>query len=238
MPRLQTSMVFSQRTWPGAGDIDDCWVVADLQALNAVAPWLELVSVPLYRDAAGRPDVQGQPDGGQLAHTVRAVRELWPAYGARVVARSGVSWTTILEKLNDGRPVSLSIVNGELPARLQHGYTGPTSFHRVCIARTPGDRTLIANPLADAYDRWQECDPDVLRTAAYAYGQAKVGRKVAYGVTFPTLDEALAVYHPDTVVPPGPDPTPYDQGDLNLAYGAGVDAAAAAVGSVSRIPPA
>lgn len=229
--RFQTSMVFSQRAWPGAGDIDDCWVVADIQALNSVAPWLELVSVPAYRAAAGNPDVQGEADGGQLRDSVRAVRALWPEYGATTRARPQVPWSQLLESMNEGRPISLSVVSGELPAELRFGFQG---YHRIAMLRTPGGRHLFANPLAPIYSRWIEVDQADIRPAALAYGEAKAGKAVAYGVTFPTLAETIAIYAPATATPPPDDGTPFDQADLDASWNEALDAATAALGDVPR----
>jgi hypothetical protein len=77
----QTSIVFSQRTWTGVGDLDDCWVLSSIQSAHAVAPWLHLPTTPQFRKAAGDPD-DGKRDGGSIAEIIRAVTTLWPDFRA------------------------------------------------------------------------------------------------------------------------------------------------------------
>lgn len=230
MPRFQTSFILSQRDWPGAGDIDDCWLVADLAALHACAPWLPLVGASAYRRAAGNPDVQGEPNGGQLRHSIKALRELYPDYAQRFHAMSGESWTTLMNAWADGRATSVSLTSSELPPSLRYGFGG---FHRVSILRTPGGVLLFANPLAPGYSRWEQVEESDIRPAILAYGKAKEGKPCAYAVTFPTLLEALDVYRP-LPAPPVIPPDCHPQAEVDAAYNGGVEAAAAAVAAVPR----
>lgn len=219
MPRFQTSMILAQRSWPGAGDVDDCWVLADLAMVHAVAPWLNLPTVPVYREAAGNPDVQGEADGGQLRHSIDALRSLYPDYTWRRIIGGG--WAELTGAWLEGRPTSVSLLSSELPSRLRFGFAG---FHRVTLVRKADGRLLFANPLAAPYARWLEVEPSDVRTAILAYGRAKSGKPCVYAVTGPTLGEALDTYHPPTIVH-----EPADPAELAAAYNEGLAAAQAAV---------
>lgn len=232
MPRLQVSFAFSQRDWPGAGDVDDCWCIADLAMIHCVAPWLRLVGIPVYREAAGVPDRPAKPDGGQLVDSITAIRKLWPDYAEHVHRIIGGTWSELTTALLRGRPVSVSIVSGELPVRLRFGFAG---YHRVTIVRRPSDgQLLMMNPLQDPYDRWLEVSAADVRDAILAYGKAKRGARSVYALTGPTLVEALEVYAPAPVPVPVPPAGGHTDAELAAAYDGGLAAAGLAVAAVPR----
>jgi hypothetical protein len=206
---MQTSMVFSQRKWPGVGDIDDCWVLSGIQCINVTAPWLRLVSVPAFRKAARKPDIQGQADGGQIVDIKRGVEALFPDWYSgptRVRLLRGESWQTVKDLAAEGRPLSLAVVSAKLPTRMQYGFAG---YHQVSLVQKGNGRWLLANPLAQPYARWQEIDPAELRSAVMAYGRAKSGSGGAWFAAFPTDTEMAAIYRPFD------DSTPFDQEDVD-----------------------
>lgn len=203
---MQTSMVFSQRKWPGAGDVDDCWVVSGIQAVNVTAPWLRLVSVPAFRRAAGEPDVQGEANGGQLRDIRRGIRTLFPDYADLWDNAYGVTWDAFVAHALEHRPLSVAVRSSKLPTRLQFGFGG---YHQITIA-VKGDGTwLVANPLAEPYARWITVNPVELKPAVMAYGRAQAGASGAWYVVGPTDAEALERYHAID------DTTPFDQEDVD-----------------------
>lgn len=163
--RLQTTVgVLNQARWPGAGDVDDCWCLADFQALLAVAPWIVLPGIPAYRAAAGNPDLPG-PTGGTIAHSRRAIRALFPELD--IEATDGeMAWPALLELVRAGRPASLAVVSGALPPRLQFGFAGK---HRVMVWSN-GAELRVLNPLAPAHSRGLVIEPAALRNAVEAWG--------------------------------------------------------------------
>src|SRR5574343_1566660 len=201
-------MVFNQKHWPGAGDIDDCWVVSAIQAANAVAPWLRLPSVPVFRAAAGNPDKPG-PTGGNLADIVQGCETLWPRYFKdRLKRLRGAAWNDFAAHVNAEQPVSVATVSAKLPPRLRFGFAG---MHQITVARSGAGQWLVANPLAPVYSRWIEVNPAELKPAVMAYGRAKAGTSGAWAVVFPDAEEMSQLYWGQQ------DPTPFDQDDIDAA---------------------
>lgn len=202
---MQTSQAFSQKTWPGAGDLDDCWVVATLWCANAVAPWLYLQSSNQFRRAAGDPD-DGHNDGGRLSEIMQACRTLWPQLH---VEPHRDTWASLLRKIDAGHPVSVAVRSSALPPRLQYGFGG---LHQVALYNRGTGPLGIMNPLARDRSRPEYISRDAAKEAAKAYaGDGKV-----YAAVFPT--EAVAfTTHPLYVAPvpcPEPPPPPPDCSDV------------------------
>jgi hypothetical protein len=176
---------FHQASWPGAGDVDDCWAIADLQAIHAVAPWLRLVTVPAYREAAGNPDLPG-PTGGSIADSRRAIRILYPGLGADYMDQDPVvPFAALLARLKAGAVASVSVMNGKLPPSLRFGtYAGG---HRVAVFYdNPTLRVL--NPLAPAHQRAKPITPDQLKAACLAFAPG------IRAVVFPDPDTAFRTH--------------------------------------------
>jgi hypothetical protein len=205
---MQLSMVFNQRAWPGAGDVDDCWVLSAIQCANAVAPWLRLPSVPVFRKAAGDPD-DGIRDGGTLDEIVRGAETLWPAhFRGHLTRRRGVPWEAFQRDVILERPVSVAVVSSKLPTRLQFGFGG---YHQISVARNARGQWLVANPLAPVYSRWVRVNPAELKPAVMAYGRARTGKLGAWYVVFPDAEMLATLYSGQE------DTTPYDQDDIDAA---------------------
>lgn len=199
---MQTSFVFNQVAYPGAGDVDDCWAVASLQCVHAVQPQRHLVGIPVFREQAGNPDDPNEPDGGTLAQIVRGVTGCYPVFDGKLRRFRGASWTELVAVLNEKRPVSLAVVAGKLPLRLQYGFAGR---HQVALA-LDGTRKF-ANPLAKAQSRWDELASwDVVKAAALEFGRVRAGTPGIWAVVFPTYDEMQA-----------PDTSPFTQADIDAA---------------------
>jgi hypothetical protein len=136
--------VLSQRTFKGAGDIDDCWVVATVWAYKAScrgASGLALPSVTMFRAAAGDPD-DGYRDGGTLNEIMRGVTTLWPT--VRAIRYVG-GWSGFANYVRgQKRPASLAVLSSRLPAYLRFGFYGA---HQVGVQYHDG-AWYVANPLA------------------------------------------------------------------------------------------
>jgi len=216
---VQTSEVFNQRAWPGAGDVDDCWVLSAIQCVNVVAPWLALPTVPAFRKAAGDPD-DGKNDGGNLAEISLGIRTTWPVLAGRLQAQRGVAWATLAGLLLEHRPASIAVVSSKLPPRLRYGFQG---LHQVTLA-VSGQQPLLANPLAPPHSRWDRVTLAELQPAILAYGQAKAGKPGAWAVAFPTDAEAIALH---------PLVAPEHAASRREGYSAALEAAAAAIAALS-----
>lgn len=191
---MQTSMVFNQVAWPRAGDTDDCWCVSAIQCAHAVAPWLHLPGVPAFRTAAGDPD-DGDTDGGKLAEIVRGTEGTWPVFAGKLRRLRGVPWSDLAAAISAGRPASVCVHSGSLPADLRYGFTGA---HQVTLAPAgagSGAAIRVANPLAPVYSRWVAVPPETIRAAVLEYGRLRTGKPGAWAVVFPAELEMLP-HHP------------------------------------------
>lgn len=224
---LQTSQVFSQKTWPAAGDIDDCWVVATLWCANAVAPWLYLHNVTEFRRAAGDPD-DGKTDGGRLDEIMLACDTLWPQL--RVNPYRG-SWKGLQALIDTGHPASVAVVAELLPPRLQFGFKG---LHQVVFFREAG-RLKCMNPLAKDRSRPDFISYDDARAAARAFTTDGTVRAAVFPV-----ERAAFQTHPLYVAPvPCPEPPPpADCSDVQAELDRALDAAAQAIVVLGGTPPA
>jgi hypothetical protein len=152
--------VFSQRSWPGAGDVDDCWVVATIWAAVAADPAAVRPSVTTFRAAAGDPD-DGVTDGGSLDEVIRGARKVWPALPVRPFASA--DFDAFLAAVRSGSPASLAVWAGKLPAGLRFGFL---RAHQVGIGWDAG--LWLMNPLATSGARPLAISASALKTAAVA----------------------------------------------------------------------
>ena len=135
--------VYTQRT-PEAGDLDECGMFATIWAAKCADPNARIPSVREFRAAAGDPD-DGVSDGWTLDEIARASAVIWPHLTQlRVEGKGDMTWDILSNHLAQGRPASLAVDSGDLPARLRFGFYGS---HQIGIARR--DATVfVANPLA------------------------------------------------------------------------------------------
>lgn len=188
---MQTSQVFSQRAWPAAGDVDDCWVVSTIQALNVTSPWAQLVGTSAFRAAAGKPDHPGQSDGGSLADIMRAIGVLWPAIAPAVMPLKGVPWVAFARAVDAGRPCTVAVKSMYLPAPLQYGFGG---YHQVTVAKR-GARYLFANPLAPDRSAWDQLGALAdIQEAVLRYGADTANARVVYAAAMPDELAALKLH--------------------------------------------
>lgn len=188
---MQTSQVFNQKAWPGAGDVDDCWVISSIQAVNAALPWLSLPTVPTFREAAGKPDRPGQPDGGDIGDVVKGITQTFPVLAGHLRVLKAVPWAALVAEIDAHRPVTLAVKSMYLPQRLQYNFGG---YHQVTVAKQ-GERYLFANPLAPDRSRWDVIvSPIEIQEAVLRYGADTADKRCVYAVALPDDAEALRLH--------------------------------------------
>lgn len=187
---MQASMVFNQTRWPAAGDVDDCWVVASIQAANVTLPWAPLVSVKTFREAAGDPD-DGVSDGGTIAEVRDGLTGVYPELRGRLAVFAKSAWSDYAGAILAHRPMVAFVWSAALPPRLRYGFDGA---HAITIIANGAGEVLVANPLAAVYSRWDRATLEDLREAVLVYGMRKASQRSCYGVALPTDAEALALH--------------------------------------------
>lgn len=133
--------VFSQRTYPGVGDIDDCWVIATIWAAADSRPTIKRPTVRTFRDFAGIPDHQNAADGGNIDACNRGADGCWPKLPNVVVKAS--SWQSARTYLYSGRPCSVSTDSSHMSAAHRFNFFGK---HQVGIVHD-GKALRLMNPL-------------------------------------------------------------------------------------------
>lgn len=182
--RPQIFQVFSQRDWPGIGDIDDCWVLASLQAVHTVAPWLKLPGVKFFREKANKPDVQGQLDVGDEHDMARGLEALYPTLEIEVV--DGMPFSQFADLVKSGRPAALVVKAGDLPAAMQTTYKG---IHAITVAFDDEKQEwLVADPLARAHSKPVPIARADLRKAVKGF------KPNIHAVLMPTIERALPTH--------------------------------------------
>lgn len=177
--------IYNQASWPGAGDVDDCAVIATFWAGRASGYTGSLPTIAAFRAAAGRPDAPG-PTG--LTNT-----QVWRGVQGTVlgtlhpILRAFQPWDVFAAAMKRGEIASVGLDSSKLPATLRYNFLGQ---HRVGLAWR--DRWMIANPLGPDHSAPLPIDEDALRTAILANGGGFV-----YAVTFPPQEAPmLAVTNP------------------------------------------
>jgi len=132
----------NQRTYPGAGDVDDCWVVATIWACRyQTHQSRNLPTVPEFRAAAGNPDDPRRADGGNHNQINRAVDRLWPTVPNKHYAAR--DWPTFAALIKAGASASVAASGRALPVNARFGFNGP---HQIAIVYRGGD-FYVMNPL-------------------------------------------------------------------------------------------
>ena len=126
--------VYSQKTWPGIGDVDECWILATFSAARASRPNVSLPSIFMFRRWAGDPD-DGYRDGGTVNEIYNAARMAWPGLPRKFYAPD---WAAFMRELRAGRPASIAVHSARLPWYLRFGFYRPT---RSPSATGPGSST-------------------------------------------------------------------------------------------------
>lgn len=134
--------VLSQRTYPGAGDVDDCWVVATVWAAVASRPEIFQPSVPYFRARAHKPDLPG-PSGGNIDDCFRGAVGSWPTLEP-IVKWVSASWEATGALIRAGNPCSVAVDSAHLPFRIRYGFLGK---HQIGVMWANG-KLYAANPLA------------------------------------------------------------------------------------------
>lgn len=129
----------SQVGYPGAGDIDDCWVVATIWGAIASRPTVAAPSCTVARAWAGDPD-DGHQDGGSIVECMAIADRLVPG----AFAYRGSSFDVLDRMVLAGQPASVALRSGSLPTRLRFGFTGP---HQCGLVATSDGQRWLMNPL-------------------------------------------------------------------------------------------
>jgi hypothetical protein len=149
--------VLNQKVYPGAGDVDDCFVVATCWAAR-IAGVRDLPTVKEFRAAANKPDLPG-PSGGSITDIMRAVNVLWPDLGVTEYERP--DWDAFALALRRGKVASLGVLSSLLPSKLRFGFGGA---HQIGVLFDGG--YLVANPLAPQGSEPIPISETALRNAA------------------------------------------------------------------------
>jgi hypothetical protein len=171
--------VLNQKLYPGAGDVDDCWVVATCWAAR-IAGVRDLPTVTEFRAAANKPDKPGAT-GGSLTDIMRAVGVLWPDLG--VVKYQSTNWDAFALALRRGKVASLGVLSSLLPAGLRFGFGGA---HQVGVLFEGG--YLVANPLAPQGSEPIPISETALRASARGLAQGWI-----LAALFPRGGDTMAV---------------------------------------------
>lgn len=129
----------SQVGYPGAGDVDDCWVVATVWAAKAAGETFQ-PTVSQFRAWAQNPDRPG-PTGGTLDHIMRGARAAWPDHTIR--RYRSTDWDGFISLLKAGWTASLAVRSSALPTNLRFGFLG---LHQIGVAYQDG-QYWVMNPL-------------------------------------------------------------------------------------------
>ena len=164
--------VISQVNYPGAGDVDDCAIIATFWAARAAGFAGSLPTVTQFRAAAGVPDRPG-PTG--LFN-----RDVWAGVNGTVLGTLQPTlwdgaWSPFFAAVKNGAIASAAVWSGLLPPALRFGFEGA---HRVGLVWR--DRWYLANPLARDGSAPLPIDESVLLNALLAQGAGKV-----LAITFP-----------------------------------------------------
>jgi hypothetical protein len=154
--------VMNQALFPGAGDVDDCWVVATIWAAKVADPNIDVPDIPTFRAAAQSPNADGVANGGNNDRIVKGVTKLWPHLG--VIDFRLNDWDKLMRHVEAGRPVSLGLLAGKLATGHRFGFNGA---HQVGVL-WDGTRIRVMNPLAVRGSQPHAISETELRPAALA----------------------------------------------------------------------
>jgi len=158
----------AQAGYPGGGDIDDCWVIADVWAALASGQTFR-PTVTQYRRWARNPDRPG-PTGGSLDHSMRAARQAWPGAGIRRYHSS--NWDGFTSLLKAGWSASLSIRLLGLPSSWRYGFRD--GMHRIGVVYQNGAYYYM-DPNQHNGSAPRVVSGHELRTAARAHSGGNIG---------------------------------------------------------------
>lgn len=133
--------VLSQRTYPGVGDIDDCWAIATIWAAASSHPTIVYPTVTTFRQKAGKPDLPGST-GGNIWDCNRGADGCWPNLPNYLSVTS--DYDNIKTHIAAGRPGSVSVMSSALPEDLRYNFWGT---HQIGV-HLIGSTLYCMNPLA------------------------------------------------------------------------------------------
>lgn len=159
--------IYSQVTWPGVGDVDDCWVIVPLWCAVA-SGWrtrAQLPTVTTFRSKAGVPDLPTS-NGGNNLQALKAVKATMP----EIPAYSYVGLPAgFYDRLAKGEIASVSVKSSLLPSALRYGFLGN---HQIAVAQQGS--YYVMNPLGKMGAPLQVITKAQLNAAAFGlYGDGK-----------------------------------------------------------------
>ena len=167
------TLVLSQRTYPGAGDIDDCWCVACINAAVRSRPTIWRPTITYFRAKAGDPD-DGFLDGGSIQECVDGSQGSWP--WLTIEKYASPTFDPLLTQIKAGRPASVALRSSALPSALRFNFLGA---HQ-CAVWYDGTSLLFANPLAPDLSRALVITAAQLKSAMAALVNPASYRAVLY----------------------------------------------------------
>lgn len=143
--------IVNQVVWPKAGDVDDCWACATIQAGIAVAPHLPQPNITRFRAAAGNPDEPNKPDGGTIRQCATAIRTLWPKLGALIDTSAGEhTWAWLRDMVEGDAPPK--IANPLAPAQSRWDDISWAALERAVKAfPNPGVHAVVMPTVEEAF---------------------------------------------------------------------------------------
>lgn len=222
----------NQGVYPGAGDWDDCWVVAAIQAARAVGgrytgpgatiqpeptgtAKVSLPTIPTFRAKSGKPDVQGVSNGGTSADIIKGATGCFPDLQ---IAKASTTWSGFLHQTKDlGWVAAVAVLSSALPVSLQYGFKG---LHEVSVAYKAGGFDIV-NPLAPQGLMPQRISEANLRKAMEGFAKGVIAAVLFKGASAPA-PAPVPVPAPKPVPAPAPQPepadtTPFSQADMDAA---------------------
>jgi hypothetical protein len=163
--------VISQKTFPGVGNIDDCWVIAPFWAAKEADRSLQLPTVEAFREAADSPDDFEAVNGGGDDEIIKAVNRLWPHFSARRFRNR--DFDGLVDEVRAGATASVGVLSEKLAKSFGH-----VGGHQIGVA-WDGKDLRVANPLAPNGSVPTVISARKLRDAAFAlHGGARIAAVV------------------------------------------------------------
>ena len=175
--------VISQRTYPGVGDIDECWLIATYIAARYSLPGCHLPTVTEARTAAHNPDMPG-PTGGTLSDIMEVVTKYFPNFGVRKFVST--DWAMFVRFLDAGWVAAVGTLSSKLPSALQFGFGGE---HEVTVQKV-GSYFYLANPLAVTGAAPLRVTEAALKSAIFAF----VGAGNIQAALFPDQERPMIYF--------------------------------------------
>lgn len=155
----------NQKVYPGAGDVDDCWVVATIQAKGGISPNVPgKPSITTFRNLAGVPDKPGST-GGTRRDVYNGAHACWEKDPTFAIPYAPIKWEDTLVLLKLGATLSVAVRSGDLPPEYRYGFDG---LHQVSLDWADG-KLWIVNPLQPEGSPPKQITGAAVAKAAYSF---------------------------------------------------------------------